>query len=48
MYLKEDLEAWVDAQREGIAKGSSHVPLIAETRETVYHRNPMFMLPKKS
>jgi excisionase family DNA binding protein len=48
MYLEEDLETWVKAQREGIAKQSSHLANIAQTNETVYHRNPLFMLQRKS
>lgn len=49
-FVREDLEAWVEANREGhvcpkrqdYAVEQQHVD---ETRPTAYHRNPVFRLP---
>jgi excisionase family DNA binding protein len=46
MYLKEDLEAWVRAQREGEAPQDVIVPAVDHPKSTVYHRNALFVLPR--
>jgi excisionase family DNA binding protein len=47
MYLKEDLEAWVRAQREGTDSHHAALPAVDHSKPTVYHRNSLFVLPGK-
>jgi helix-turn-helix protein len=47
MYLKEDLEAWVLAQREGDERRQNvSLPAVDHPKPTVYHRNALFVLPR--
>lgn len=49
-FILEDLEAWVNSQREGIIPASTeHLSVkdahVDETKPAHYHRNPIFRLP---
>jgi excisionase family DNA binding protein len=46
MYLQEDLEAWVRAQREGTGRETDPLPAVEHPKSTVYHRNALFVLPR--
>ena len=41
MFIEEDLERWVRAQRDVVAEA------VDEKKVTVYHRNPLFTLNKR-
>jgi excisionase family DNA binding protein len=46
MFLREDVEAWVLGQREGVICRNASLPAVEDPRPTVYHRNSLFVLPR--